>query len=137
MQGGFIFRFYSSVFICVHLWLIPLLSASLRKSVPLILGYNKRMPVPEFSQPITKPGGLKRLAHILANQTNLAVDTESNSLFAYREQVCLIQFSTRESDYLVDLLAVGSPQALGDLSALGPIFADGKKQHGDDYYYDD
>jgi ribonuclease D len=48
----------------------------------------------------------------------LAVDTESNSLFAYREQVCLIQFSTPETDYLVD------PLSLTDLSILGPIFAD-------------
>ena len=75
------------------------------------------MPVPEFNQPITKPGGLKRLANILADQPILAVDTESNSLFAYREQVCLIQFSTPDADYLLD------PLALGDLSALAPIFA--------------
>jgi ribonuclease D len=75
------------------------------------------MPVPEFNRPITKPGGLKRLIKILAEQPLLAVDTESNSLFAYHEQVCLIQFSTLEADYLVD------PLALEDLSALNPIFA--------------
>jgi ribonuclease D len=84
----------------------------------MILGYNWPMPVPELSQPITKPGGLKQLASILADQPILAVDTESNSLFAYHEQVCLIQFSTREADYLVD------PLTLGDLSILAPIFAD-------------
>ena len=76
------------------------------------------MPDPEFSGPITKPGGLKRLAHILADQPIIAVDTESNSLFAYREQVCLIQFSAPETDYLLD------PLALTDLSPLEPIFAD-------------
>ena len=75
------------------------------------------MPIPELSQPITKPGGLKRLVNILADQTVLAVDTESNSLFAYREQVCLIQFSTPDADYLLD------PVELGDLSLLTPIFA--------------
>ncbi len=48
----------------------------------------------------------------------IAVDTESNSLYAYRERVCLIQFSIPEADYLVD------PIALADLSSLGPIFAD-------------
>ena len=58
------------------------------------------------------------MAHILADQPNLAVDTESNSLFAYREQVCLIQFSTSESDFLVDSMA------FSDLTALAPIFAD-------------
>lgn len=50
----------------------------------------------------------------------IAVDTESNSLFAYREQVCLIQFSTDETDYLVD------PLAIDDLSALGNIFSNPK-----------
>lgn len=48
----------------------------------------------------------------------LAIDTESNSLFAYREQVCLIQISTGHTDYLVD------PLALHDLDGLGPLFAD-------------
>jgi ribonuclease D len=90
------------------------------------------MPVPESNQPITKPGGLKWLAQILADQQILAVDTESNSLYAYREQVCLIQFSTSEADYLVDPLGaprtLGSPNALSDLSPLAPIFADSQIQ---------
>jgi ribonuclease D len=80
------------------------------------------MPVPELSQTITKQGELKRLANILADQPILAVDTESNSLYAYQEQVCLIQFSTPQADYLVD------PLALGDLSVLASIFADGNIQ---------
>lgn len=53
----------------------------------------------------------------LVTQNRVAVDTESNSLHAYREQVCLIQFSTRKLDYVVD------PLALDDLSSLGPIFS--------------
>ena len=48
----------------------------------------------------------------------LAVDTESNSLYAYQEQVCLIQFSTREEDYLIDT------RADLDLSLLRKIFND-------------
>jgi ribonuclease D len=75
------------------------------------------MPDPEINRPITNPGGLKRLAQLLADQPIIAVDTESNSLFAYHEQVCLVQFSTPESDTLLD------PLALTDLSPLGPIFA--------------
>jgi len=75
------------------------------------------MHVSESSQPINKQSGLKRLANILADQQIIAVDTESNSLYAYREQVCMIQFSTSEADYLVD------PMELPDLSPLGPIFA--------------
>jgi ribonuclease D len=48
------------------------------------------------------------------------VDTESNSLHAYREQVCLVQFSTPKTDYVVD------PLALEDLNPLGPIFSNPK-----------
>ena len=47
----------------------------------------------------------------------VAVDTESNSLHAYQEQVCLIQFSIPSADYLVD------PLANMDLSPLGELFA--------------
>lgn len=76
------------------------------------------MPELESSQPITKLGGLKKLAKTLSLQPVIAVDTESNSLFAYREQVCLVQFSTPEAEYLVD------PLAVTNLEPLGPIFAD-------------
>jgi ribonuclease D len=53
----------------------------------------------------------------LVTQSRVAVDTESNSLHAFREQVCLMQFSSTNADYLID------PLALKDLSALAPIFA--------------
>jgi ribonuclease D len=67
---------------------------------------------------IARREDLLRLIDALARETIIAVDTESNSLYAYREQVCLIQFSTSEMDYLVD------PLAFEDLSPLGSIFAD-------------
>lgn len=63
---------------------------------------------------------LERLAAGMTGLRRIAVDTESNSLYAYRERVCLIQFSTRTSDYLVD------PLAVSDLSCLAPIFSDPK-----------
>ncbi len=66
---------------------------------------------------IDTPSGLDSLVQTLSRVTIFAVDTESNSLFAYREQVCLIQISTNENDYLID------PLALKNLSALGPLFA--------------
>jgi ribonuclease D len=60
---------------------------------------------------------LAELAEKLAAQPIVAVDTESNSLYAYRERVCLIQFSIPGGDYLVD------PLAIEDLSALASLFA--------------
>lgn len=69
------------------------------------------------------------VAH-LETQPALAVDTESNSLFAYQEQVCLIQISVPGTDYLVD------PLTLHDLSSIGPLLADPgvlKVFHGAEY----
>ncbi len=60
---------------------------------------------------------LSALVADLASCTTVAVDTESNSLHAFRERVCLIQFSTPSADYIVD------PLALPDLTALAPFFA--------------
>ena len=48
----------------------------------------------------------------------LAVDSESNSFFAYRPRVCLIQISSDNEDFILD------PFALKDLSPLGRIFSD-------------
>jgi len=69
---------------------------------------------------ITKQADLGRVVEKLRTQPIVAVDTESNSLFAYREQVCLIQFSIPGIDYLVD------PLVLEDISALGKIFSNPK-----------
>jgi len=84
--------------------------------------YNHSMPSSKLQPPvwISTPVALQKLAGELTRQPRLAVDTESNSLHAYREQVCLIQFSTHETDYLLD------PLKLNDLSPLAPIFANPK-----------
>lgn len=63
---------------------------------------------------------LRSMVSDLASRTHIAVDTESNSLHAYRERVCLIQFSTPRHDYVVD------PLALSDISPLAPIFRNPK-----------
>ncbi len=79
------------------------------------------MPYDDLRDPIwvdTLPV-LKNLAAKLATGPAFAVDTESNSLFAYREQVCLVQITTfGGDDYVID------PLAIKDLSPLGPLFAD-------------
>ncbi|HHS98071.1 MAG TPA: ribonuclease D [Chloroflexi bacterium] len=60
---------------------------------------------------------LTTLLERLLSRPTVAVDTESNSLYAYHERVCLIQFSTEEADFIVD------PLAGIDLSPLGDLFA--------------
>ncbi|MCB9454050.1 MAG: HRDC domain-containing protein [Anaerolineaceae bacterium] len=53
----------------------------------------------------------------LAQEPLLAIDTESNSLYAYRSRVCLIQISTRKTDYILD------PLRIADLSPFGVLLA--------------
>jgi ribonuclease D len=65
----------------------------------------------------TQAGFRAMLGH-LQDKPALAIDTESNSLYVYREQVCLIQVSVPGADYLVD------PLVVDDLSDLGPLLAD-------------
>jgi len=69
---------------------------------------------------ITKPAELEDLTRHLSGEELIAVDTESNSLFAYQERVCLVQFSTINHDFLVD------PLALPGLEPLATIFANDK-----------
>lgn len=79
---------------------------------------------------VATPAALAELAEHLLRQPIVAVDTESNSLHAFQEQVCLLQFSTPQADYLVD------PLALPDLSPLAPLFASPQVEkvfHGGDY----
>lgn len=91
------------------------------------MGDQQSLPPPIWVD--TKPGFRAMLAR-LRGEPALAVDTESNSLFVYREQVCLIQISVPGADFLVD------PLALDNLSALGPLLADPgvlKVLHGAEY----
>jgi len=67
---------------------------------------------------VTSARGLDVLLARLMAQPVVAVDTESNSLYAYYERVCLIQFSIPGQDYLLD------PLAIDDLSPLGTLFDD-------------
>ncbi|MBI5928439.1 MAG: HRDC domain-containing protein [Chloroflexi bacterium] len=81
-----------------------------------------RLPRPKL---ISQARALKNLVEQLRDIPLLAVDTESNSMFVYQEQVCLIQLSARHIgnketeilDFIID------PLAVSDLSALGELFA--------------
>lgn len=64
---------------------------------------------------------LDDLATRLEDQELVAVDTEADSFFSYREKVCLVQITVAGEDYLVD------PLAKLDLESLGPLFADPRR----------
>ena len=62
--------------------------------------------------------GLARLGQDLAGEKGVAVDTESDGFHHYFDKLCLLQFSTREANFLVD------PLAVSNLDPLRPMFAD-------------
>jgi len=79
---------------------------------------------------VTDQNDLKGTAACLEAETAIGVDLEADSLFHYREKVCLIQISTPSKNILVD------PLALDDLSPLSPVFRNPhirKIFHGADY----
>lgn len=60
----------------------------------------------------------------------IAVDVEADSLYHFKEKVCLIQMASGKQTFVLD------PLALKNLAALRPVFRDGsitKVLHGSDY----
>ncbi|MCZ6596653.1 MAG: HRDC domain-containing protein [Planctomycetota bacterium] len=65
--------------------------------------------------------GLERLLADLGGQDEIAVDTEADSFYRYRERVCLIQITVEDRDYLID------PLRKLDLTGFGRVLADPRK----------
>lgn len=64
---------------------------------------------------------LRRVIDTLIKQPLIGIDTESNSLHAYQERVCLIQVSTRTQDYILDPLKITNMHLLGKVLAKPTI----------------
>ena len=75
-----------------------------------------------MAQWIDNQAELEALATALQSEAVLAVDSESNSYFAFRGQVCLLQISTPDKDLLIDTLA-----GL-DFSCLAGVFANSEQR---------
>ncbi len=73
---------------------------------------------------------LKNLARRLQKENVIGVDLEADSMYHFREKVCLIQMATPNTNVVID------PLMIGDLSPMKPVF---KKRsickifHGADY----
>jgi ribonuclease D len=79
---------------------------------------------------ITDSQALIEEASSLTNEDAIGVDLESDSLFHFREKICLLQISTGSKNLLIDTLAIK------DISPLAPIFSSRsirKILHGSDY----
>jgi len=74
--------------------------------------------------------GLEKAVRVLEKGKTIAVDMEADSMYHFKEKVCLIQMATKKSSILID------PLYVKDLSSLKPLFSnpDIKKIfHGADY----
>ena len=73
---------------------------------------------------------VQHLADELSRHSQIAVDVEADSLHHYREKVCLIQVSTNQDTWLIDVLAVPNADILeAALSCAGREVV----LHGGDY----
>ncbi len=74
--------------------------------------------MPEPYRYISEQSDWDDVARELAHSPRLALDTERNGRYAYRERICLVQISDGKRTYLLD------PLAVPDLDALGRILGD-------------
>ena len=73
---------------------------------------------------------LKKISGDLAREKTIAVDLESDSMYHFKEKICLIQISAKTSNFIID------PLKANDLTPLQAILSDPNIQkvfHGADY----
>jgi len=81
-------------------------------------------------QIINTVAGLEKTADTFENEKAIAVDLEADSMYHFKEKVCLIQIATEKISVVID------PLAIKDLSPLKPLFSNPdieKIFHGADY----
>lgn len=76
---------------------------------------NLDLPPPTI---VAENAALERLLREIDAEREVAVDTEADSFFNFREKVCLVQVTAGERDWLID------PLARLDLAPLGRLLAD-------------
>jgi ribonuclease D len=79
---------------------------------------------------IETPDELAGIIEVLEKQDAVAVDLEADSMFHYKEKVCLVQMATRQHNFVID------PLKIHNLSLLRPLFNNPNIQkifHGADY----
>jgi ribonuclease D len=85
-------------------------------------------PPPDFTW-VQHPDGLAAVAAALAGAAWVALDTESNSMFVYRERMCLLQLNAGGTLFVIDTLALAPAPGLDAAgepvpsSALAPLRA--------------
>jgi ribonuclease D len=90
--------------------------------------------MPDDATWIDTPAGVDEVAAALAEAPWHALDTESNSMFVYRERVCLLQLNAGGRRFVIDTLALpNGPEALKALAAPLQDRAKPTYVHGGEY----
>ncbi len=79
---------------------------------------------------IDSPSGLQKAAQALKGQLAIAVDLEADSMYHYKEKVCLIQIASKKLNIVID------PLSIKDMSPIAHLFLSRhikKVFHGSDY----
>ena len=71
---------------------------------------------------IDQLSGLEQVAEACQSAAWIALDLEANSMFCYKERICLMQLNIDGQKFMVDTLAL--PGAASDLDALRPFLED-------------
>ena len=71
-------------------------------------------PADEPAELIETPEALAAWVERVADCERVAIDTEANSMFVYREQTCILQITAGDASAIVDVLALGSLRSLRD-----------------------
>lgn len=85
---------------------------------PAAVAYSPAFVMPQPVQYIETFHELAHWCSRLVHATEVAIDTEADSFFRYREKTCLIQMTAFGDDVIID------PLAISDLSPLAAVLAD-------------
>lgn len=100
-------------------------------------GQEEERPAAQLPRPMSEPAvlvesarSLQEVCHRIAGCPVLALDTEANSMHAYRERTCIVQLTANRTSAIIDALAVPDLVPLRDAVArpgVQTVF------HGGDY----
>jgi ribonuclease D len=79
---------------------------------------------------IEKESDLKKIAGSLEAEKIIAADVEADSMFNFREKICLVQIASKKHNFVIDTVKIRN------LSPLKPVFSNQKIQkvfHGADF----
>ena len=73
-------------------------------------------------QTIDTVAGLRKIANAIEKERNIAVDIEADSMYHFKEKVCLVQLATKKRNIIIDPIQVKDLSPLMSSTARTTIF---------------